>query len=192
MKRRGLIVGISLAILFAGWWGFQRWQIYSASVWKLLPENAFFLVQSQRLQDTTYKVQKGGIEMRDVPLFNLAARQIDLFRQLSDESNLPEQLLKGRSITYVLQKTSSGRFTYLVFLPLEAFQSYNWLEGPSSSKVRVTSHIHNGQKIYDVTNPNSEPLFAYTFFNNFLVSCASGDVLEVCNKSTSHYQYQSL
>ena len=152
--------------------------MYSASVWKLLPENAFFLVQSQRLQDTTYKVQKGGIEMREVPLFNLAARQIDMFRLLSDENKRAEQLLKGRSITYVLQKTSGGRFAYLVFLPLEAFQSYNWLEGPSSSKVRVTSHIHNRQKIYDVTNPGSEPLFAYTFFNNFLVSCTSGDVLE--------------
>ncbi|WP_298352861.1 hypothetical protein [Runella sp.] len=178
MRKRGLIVGISLTVLFAGWWGFQRWQMYSASVWKLLPENTFFLVQSQRLQDTTYKVQKGGIEMREVPLFNLAARQIDMFRLLSDETNRPEQLLKGRSITYVLQKTSGGRFTYLVFLPLEAFQSYNWLEGPASSKARVTSHIHSGQKIYDVTTPNSEPLFTYTFFNNFLVSCASGDVLE--------------
>ncbi|MFN8346783.1 MAG: hypothetical protein U0X91_17410 [Spirosomataceae bacterium] len=178
MKKRGLIVGIAFVVLFAGWWGFQRWQMYSASVWKLLPENAFFLVQSRHLQDTTYKVQKGGIEMRDVPLFNLAARQIDQFRLLSDDDNRTEQLLKGRSITYVLQKTSGGRFIYLVFLPLEAFQSYNWLEGPSSSKVRVTSHIHSGQKIYDVSNPVSEPLFTYTFFNNFLVSCSSGDVLE--------------
>lgn len=178
MRRRGLIVGISLVILLAGWFGFQRWQMYSASVWKLLPENAFFLVQSQRLQDTTYKIQKGGIEIREIPLLNLAAHQIDLFRLLSDDSTKAELLLKGRSITYVLQKTSSGRFTYLVFMPLEAFQSYSWLEGPSSSKVRVTSHIHSGQKIYDVTNPNSDPLFAYTFFNNFLVTCSSGDVLE--------------
>ncbi len=116
--------------------------------------------------------------MREVPLLDLAARQIDLFRSLSDDSTRADQLLKGCSISYALQKTSSGRLTYLVFLPLEAFQSYGWLEGPTSSKVRVTSHIHNGQKIYDVTNPNSEPLFAYTFFNNFLVSCTSGDVLE--------------
>lgn len=178
MKRRGLIVGIALMVLLAGWWGFQRWQMYSASVWKLLPENAFFLIQSQRLQDTTYKVQKGGIEIREVPLLNLASRQIDMFRLLSDDKTTVEKLMKGRSITYVLQKTSGGRFAYLVFLPMEAFQSYSWLEAPTSQHVRVTSHIHNGQKIYDVTNTHSEPLFAYTFFNNFLVSCVSGDVLE--------------
>lgn len=178
MKRRGLIVGIALIVLLAGWWGFQRWQMYSASVWKLLPENAFFLIQSQRLQDTTYKVQKGGIEMREVPLLNLASRQIDMFRLLNDDKATVEKLMKGRSITYVLQKTSGGRFAYLVFLPLDAFQSYGWLEAPTSQNVRVTSHIHSGQKIYDVTNARSESLFAYTFFNNFLVSCVSGDVLE--------------
>ncbi len=178
MKRRGLIVGIALIVLLAGWWGFQRWQMYSASVWKLLPENAFFLIQSQRLQDTTYKAQRGGIEMREIPLLNLAARQADMFRLLNDDKTRSEKLLKGQTVTYVLQRTSSGRFAYLVFLPLEAFQSYGWLEAPASSHVRVTSHIHSGQKIYDVTNPHSEPLFAYTFFNNFLVSCVSGDVLE--------------
>lgn len=178
MKKRGLIVGLSLVLLFAGWWGFQRWQMYSATVWKLLPENSFFLIQSQKLQDTTYKVQKGGIEIRDIPLLNLAARQIDLFRLLTDDSTRAEKLLRGRPISYVLQKTSSGRFTYLMFVPLEAFQSYGWLEGPVSSKARVTSHIHSGQKIYDVTSPTSAPLFAYTFFNNFLVACVSGDVLE--------------
>ncbi|MCP1384377.1 hypothetical protein [Runella salmonicolor] len=178
MKRRGLIVVIALVVLLTGWWGFQRWQMYSASVWKLLPENAFFLIQSRHLQDTTYKVQRGGIEMREVPLLNLAARQVDMFRQLSDDKARAENLLKGQSITYVLQKTAGGRFAYLVFLPMEAFQSYAWLEAPASKNVRVTSHIHSGQKIYDVTNPLSEPIFAYTFFNNFLVSCVSGDVLE--------------
>ena len=178
MNRRGIIVAISLVILLAGWWGFQRWQMYSATVWKLLPENAFFVLQSQRLQDTTFKVQKGGIEMREVPLLNLAAHQIDHFRLLSDDSTKADKLLKNRGITYVLQKTSSGRFVFLVFLPLDAFQSYNWLESPTSSKVRVTSHLHSGQKIYDVTTPTSDPIFAYTRFNNFIVSCISGDVLE--------------
>ncbi len=178
MNRRGIIVAISLVILLAGWWGFQRWQMYSATVWKLLPENAFLVLQSQRIQDTTFKVQKGGIEMREVPLLNLAAHQIDHFRLLSDDSTKADKLLKNRGITYVLQKTSSGRFVYLVFLPLDAFQSYNWLESPASSKVRVTSHLHSGQKIYDVTTPTSDPIFAYTRFNNFIVSCISGDVLE--------------
>lgn len=178
MNRRGIIVAISLMILLAGWWGFQRWQMYSATVWKLLPENAFLVLQSQRLQDTTFKVQKGGIEMREVPLLNLAAQQIDNFRLLSDDVTQAEKLLKGRKITYILQKTSSGRFVYLVFLPLDVFQVYSWLEGPASSKVRVTSHKHNGYKIYDVSTPTSEPLFAYTIFNNFIVSCISGDVLE--------------
>lgn len=178
MKRSGWIVGIILTLLVASWWGFQRWQLYSTSVWKFIPTNTFFLIQSQHLQDSTYKVQKGGMDMRDVPLLNLASRQIDLFRLLSDDSTRSEQLLKDRQITYVFQKTSSGRFTYLVFLPLQAFQNYQWLEAPPSSKVRVTSHTHNGQKIYDVSNARSEPLFTYTFFNNFLVSCTSGDVLE--------------
>ncbi|MEZ4901475.1 MAG: hypothetical protein R2822_06790 [Spirosomataceae bacterium] len=178
MKRRAVIVGIVLALLVASWWGVQRWQLYSTSVWKFIPTNAFFLVQSNHLQDPTYKIQKGGIEMREMPLFNLAARQIDLFRLLSDDSTRTEQLLKGRQITYAFQRTASGRFTYLVFLPLQAFQNYQWLEGPTSSKVRVTSHLYNGQKVYDVSNAHSEPLFAYTFFNNFLVSCTTGDVLE--------------
>ncbi|MCU0339303.1 MAG: hypothetical protein MUE30_05430 [Spirosomaceae bacterium] len=178
MKKRGLIVGVALVVLMGGWWGYKRWQLYTSSVWKLLPENAFFVVQSQHLQDSTFKVQKGGIEMRDVPLFNLGARQIDLFRTLSDDSLRVQKLLSGKSITYVLQKTSSGRFVYLTFLPLDAFESYAWLEGGSSAKARITSHTHSGQKVYDVSNYRSEPLFAYTFFNNFLVSCSSGDVLE--------------
>ncbi|MFN4146106.1 MAG: hypothetical protein ACK4GN_09810, partial [Runella sp.] len=178
MNKRAIIVGLSLVGMLAVWWGFQRWQMYSASVWKLLPENAFFVLQSRRLQEADYRVQKGGIEMREIPLFNLAARQIDLLRSISEDTARFEKFLTGRTVTYVLQKTPSGRLVYLTFLPLEAFQNYSWLEGGGASKVRVTSHLHNNQKIYDVSSTSSEPLFAYTFFNNYLVFSVSGEILE--------------
>ena len=178
MKKRSVIVVVSLGLLLAGWFGFRWWQSYSATVWKYLPENSFFVVQSKRLQDSTFQSQKGGIELRDVPLLNLAARQVDMLRLLANDSSQTEQFLKGKNITYALQKTSGGHFTYLIYLPLAAFENYTWLETPNTSRARVTTHTHSGQKVFDVSNARSESLFSYSLFNNFLVLCPSGDVLE--------------
>ena len=178
MKKRSTIVFALLGLLVVGWFGFRWWQSYSATVWKYLPENSFFVLQSKRLQDSTFKAQKGGIELRDVPLLNLAARQVDMLRLLANDSSQTEQFLKGKNITYALQKTSGGHFTYLIYLPLAAFENHAWLETPNTSRARVTTHTHSGQKVFDVSNARSEPLFSYSFFNNFLVLCPSGDVLE--------------
>jgi hypothetical protein len=178
VNRRFVFVVATIALLTAGWFGFRWWQSYSATVWKYLPENSFFVVQSKRLQDSAFRVQKNGVELRDVPLLNLATRQTDLLRLLATDSTRTEQFLKNKTLTYALQKTSGGRFTYLIYVPLAAFEDQNWLEGPVSTRARITSHLHSNQKIFDVSSARSEPLFSYTLFNNFLVVCASGDVLE--------------
>jgi hypothetical protein len=178
VNRRFTIALVTAAILVAGWFGFRWWQSYTATVWKYLPENSFFVIQSKRLQDAAFKVQKSGIELRDVPLLNLAARQTDLLRLLATDSLRSEQFLRNKLITAALQRTPSGRFTYLIYVPLAAFEDQTWLEGPNTSRARVTSHLHNAQKIFDISNARSEPLFSYTLFNNFLVMCSSGEVLE--------------
>lgn len=178
MNRRFIIVLVTAALLAVGWFGFRWWQSFSATVWKYLPENSFFVVQSKRLQDATFRLQKSGVELRDVPLVNLAARQTDLLRLLATDSSRTAQFLQNKTITYALQKTSSGRFTYIIYVPLAPFEDQTWLEGPATTRARVTSHLHNNQKLFDVSNQRSEALFSYTLFNNFLVMCTSGDVLE--------------
>ncbi len=178
MKNRSLYLFVVIALLAAGWFGFRYWQSYSGTVWKYLPENSFFVLQSTRLQDSTFKSQRGGLELKEIPLFNLASQQVNFLRLLSKDSLQTEQFLKNRTITYALQRTSGGQFTYLIYIPLNAFETAGWLESPSSTKARISTHEHEGRKVFEVSNLRSESLFAYTIFNNLMVLCTSGDVLE--------------
>jgi hypothetical protein len=178
LKNRNLYLFIIATLLAAGWFGFRWWQSYSGTVWKYLPENSFFVLQSTRLQDSTFRVQRGGLELKEVPLLNLASQQINFVRLLAKDSSQTERFFKNRQITYALQRTSGGRFTYLIYIPLNAFEANSWLESPSSTKSRVSTHEHEGRKVFDVSNLRSETLFSYTVFNNLMVMCTSGDVLE--------------
>jgi len=165
-------------LLLSSWFGFRWWQSFSATVWKYLPENTFLVIQSTRLQDTSFQLHRGDLDLKEIPLMNKAAQQIELFRLLANDSLQANDFLKGRQITYALQKSSTNHFTFLTFMPLAAFDKKSWIETPSSINTRISTHIHEGQKIFDVSNLHSEPLFSYTFYNNFLVACVSGDILE--------------
>ncbi len=178
MKKTSIIIGLLFLLGVGGWYGYKSWQTNKSIVWKLLPENSFLVVQSTRLQDAAFQLHRGDLELKEVPLFNLAAKQIDLIRLLANDSTEADKFLKGRQITYVLQKNATNHFSFLAFIPVNAFDGSSWIESPSSNKVRITTHTHDGQKVLDVSNLQSETLFSYTVYKNFVVACTSGEVLE--------------
>ena len=178
MNRKNLYFGVLIAAIAGAWFGFNWWQSYSASVWKYLPENSFFVIQSTRLQDTNFQLHRADLDLKDVPLLNKAAQQLDLIKLLAKDSSEATTFLKGKQITYALQKNAANHFAFLTFIPLNAFDTKSWIITPSSTRTRITTHEHDGQKIYDVSNLNSQPLFSYTFFNNIMVACLSAELLE--------------
>ena len=193
MNRRLTYIALAGLLTVAGWAAFSWWSSFSNSVWKYISDDSYLVIQSNQLQDSTFYVPRGGINLRELPIIHLAAQQLDKMQLLCEDATVAEQFLKKKQITFSLQKTAKNRFNFVIFVPYSPVESTSWLESPQTSKVRVLNHTFEGERISDVNSVKSEPLFSYFFKNNYLIISNSGFLLEdIIRNSSNPLKNQSV
>jgi hypothetical protein len=181
-----LTISILLAAVLAltGYFAFN-WFRGSSAAWQHIPSNAVVVVSSAHLQDSSYSATDAAIDLKRLPLLDIASDNLSLLNLIASRPDALASFLKEKRITYSFHPRTSTEWGVILYIPVAEGTSPNWLDQPAPTKARVLHHQFQDQKITDVSDLKSHPLFSYMIRNNFLIVSYYGDLIEDVVRASS-------
>jgi len=148
------------------------------AAWAYIPANAVAVVNSNRLQDSTFLVTESDISVKQFPLINEAGGSLSLLLWITPDQRVFERTLRGKTLTYSYHLRTSTGFGLILYVPLSNETEVDWWSKPNRQDVRVLRHSFQGETITDINDLNSKPVCSYIIKNNYLIISQHGDLIE--------------
>ncbi|WP_254411253.1 hypothetical protein [Dyadobacter diqingensis] len=181
-----LIITILLAALLvpAGYFLF-KWSRGSSAAWKYIPSNAVVVITSEHLQDSAYTALEANLDLKRLPLLDIASDNLSLLNLLSPDQKKLQAFLKGKDISYSYHPRTNTEWGVIMYIPVEGEKDSKWLASPHHSAIRVLHHTFQDHKITDINDTKSHPLFSYVIKDNYLIVSYYGELVEDVIRATS-------
>jgi hypothetical protein len=183
-KKLIIIILLAAVLALAGYFLFN-WYRGSSAAWKYIPSNAVVVISSEHLQDSSYTATEAGLDLKRLPLLDIASDNLSLLNLISPDAAKLHQFLKGKAISYSFHPRTSTEWGVILYIPAGDAAESAWLKSPTQTNVRVLHHNFQDQKITDVSDNKSHPLFSYMIKNGFLVVSYYGDLIEDVVRTSS-------
>lgn len=167
---------------------YKIWFSPKEDAWRLIPDNAFLVIESTTLQNNLYeKDSLGGAALSEIPFFFDALENLRLVANELPNTALKKKLLHQKLISYSLHREAKRNLEYIVYIPIENNEEeINAILASNSSEKRVFGQTTNGFEIKRLKKNSAEDLFSFFVHNNYLVCSRSVLLLEaVIDKITS-------
>jgi hypothetical protein len=182
--RKFFIILLVVVIALAGYFLF-RWFRGSSAAWKHIPSNAIAVITSSHLQDSLYTATEAGLDIKKLPFLDLAGDNLSLLSQLSSDEKKIHDFLKGKVITYSYHPRTSTEWGILMYIPIDDQDETKWLTAPQSTRIRALHHNFQDNRITDINDTMSRPLFSYLIKDNYLIVSYFGDLIEDAVRASS-------
>lgn len=183
-KNKYLIILLVFFIALAGYFAF-KWFRGSSAAWKHIPSSAVVVITSEHLQDSTYSATEANLDLKRLPLLDLADDNLSLLSQLHTNTKKLNSTLKEKTITYSYHPRTSTEWGILMYVPIENEEEEKWLTTPQNTSIRVLHHTFQDHKITDIVDAQSRPLFSYLVKDDYLIISYFGDLIEDVVRSSS-------
>ena len=164
-------------IALAGYFLF-KWYRGSSASWKYIPSNAIVVITSEHLQDSSYTATEAGLDIKRLPLLDIASDNLSLLNLLTPDLKKLNKFLKGKSISYSYHPRTSTEWGILMYIPIENDEESKWLSSPQHANIRALHHTFQDHRITDIYDTASHPLFSYLIKDNYLIVSYFGDLIE--------------
>ncbi|WP_229203435.1 hypothetical protein [Dyadobacter jejuensis] len=186
-----MIILSAVVMILAGYFLF-KWYRISSSAWKYIPSSAIVVVSSAHLQDSTYTLTETNLDVKRLPLIDVASDNLSSLNLLTTDAKKLQKLLAQKEITYSFHPRSASEWGVIVYVPLEQ-ASLQWLERPDNPAIRMRHHTFQDNRIMDIYDTGSHPLFSFIIKDNYLIISYFGDLIEeVLRTSTLGVQGRNL
>jgi DNA-binding beta-propeller fold protein YncE len=176
-KKLIIVILLAAVIALAGYFVFN-WYRGSSAAWKYIPSNAVVVISSEHLQDSSYTATDAQVDLKRLPLLDIASDNLSLLNLISPAPEKLHQFLKGKSISYSFHPRTSTEWGVILYIPISGNDEAKWLASPNRDNIRVLHHNFQDQKITDVSDSKSHLLFSYMIKDEFLVISYYGDLIE--------------
>ncbi len=171
-------------IALAGYFLF-RWSKGSSAAWKYIPSNAIVVITSEHLQDSLYEATEAGVDVKRLPLLDIASDNLSLLNLLTPDAKKLSVFLKGKTISYSYHPRTGTEWGILMYIPIANEDESKWLFNPQHGNIRVLQHTFQNQRITDINDTSSRPLFSYLVKDDYLIVSYFGDLIEDVVRSSS-------
>ena len=164
-------------IALAGYFIF-KWFKGSSAAWKYIPSTAIVVITSEHLQDSLYEATEVGLDLKRLPLLDIASDNLSLLNLLTPDAKKLHNFLKGKTISYSYHPRTSTEWGILMYIPIDSEEESKWLSGPQHASIRALHHTFQDNRITDIYDTSSRPLFSYLIKDNYLIVSYFGDLIE--------------
>ena len=193
MSKRLIITILLAAILVPAGYFLYKSSRGSSAAWKYIPSNAVVVITSEHLQDSVYQATDANLDLKRLPLLDIASDNLSLLNLLSPDQKKLNAFLKGKNISYSYHPRTKTEWGVIMYIPVEGDKDSQWLENPHHGNIRVLHHTFQNNRITDINDTHSRPLFSYVIKDNFLILSYYGDLIEdVVRASSLHIPTANL
>jgi len=164
-------------MLIAGYF-ILKWSSRSDVAWKFIPESAIAVLSSDKLQDSLLVSRDSTINIKELPVINSAVRNLSVIDWFTPVSSEIQNFLKNKNITYSFHQNAGNELGVILYIPIENEQEIHWLSNPRRADVRITFHIFQDQRITDINDLRSRPLYSYIIKDDILIISKHGSLVE--------------
>jgi len=181
-----LVIAILLAAVLAlvGYFLFI-WYRGSSAAWKYIPSNAVVVISSEHLQDSSYTATESVVDLKRLPLLDIASDNLSLLNLISPSPEKLHEFLKGKRISYSFHPRTSTEWGVIMYIPIGNPGESAWINNPAQGNLRVLHHSFQKQRITDLSDSKSHPLFSYMVKDEYLVVSYYGDLIEDVVRASS-------
>lgn len=191
-KKRIITILLAIILVPAGYFLYKSFRGSSAA-WKYIPSNAVVVITSEHLQDSVYEATDANLDLKRLPLLDIASDNLSLLNLLSPDQKKLNTFLKGKHISYSYHPRTNTEWGVIMYIPVEGEKDSKWLENPHHDNIRVMHHTFQDNRITDINDKHSRPLFSYVIKDNFLILSYYGDLIEdVVRTSSLHIPSSNL
>jgi hypothetical protein len=175
MSRKFFIV-ISLLILL-GVAAFFLWdQLYSKGIdnsWKLVPENALIVYETDDLVKSWNEWERGEIWkiLEEIPSAGSIRANLDIMDSLTGRDGSLDRILRGKKFLASLHTTSRNEFDFLFSFPYPPVIGDGSLQKVLNSyraaKFQVSERNYRGFTLTEVRHPSNGDILTLLFYNGF-------------------------
>ncbi|QRR01677.1 hypothetical protein [Dyadobacter sandarakinus] len=183
-KKKVLFFLLVPVLALAGYFLF-KWSKGSSAAWNFVPSNALVVITSQHLQDSSYAATSASLDLKRLPLLDIASDNLSLFHIFAADKQRIHRFLKGKSISYSFHPRTNTEWGVIMYIPIATGEEESWLATPHNTAVRALHHNFQDNRINDVIDGNSKPLFSYLIKDNYLILSYYGDLIEDVIRTSS-------
>jgi hypothetical protein len=183
-KKKIIVILLIIAIASAGYFLF-KWSRGSSAAWKFIPSNAIVVITSEHLQDSLYVATEAGLDIKRLPLLDIASDNLSLLNLLTADKKKLFDFLKGKDLSYSYHPRTSTEWGVMMYIPISGDDEAKWLGSPQHTGIRALHHTFQDHRITDIIDNNSRPLFSYLIKDNFLILSYYGDLIEDAVRASS-------
>ncbi len=184
LKKRIFIILLVSIIALAGYFIF-KWFKGSSAAWTHIPSNAVVVITSDHLQDSLYVATDAGVDLKKLPLLDLASDNLSMLNLLSPDVKKLNAFLKNKTITYSYHPRTSTEWGILLYIPITNAEEEKWISTPQNTNIRALHHNFQDHKITDIYDSASRPLFSYLIKDNYVIVSFFGDLIEDVVRASS-------
>ncbi|SEI62762.1 hypothetical protein SAMN04487995_1730 [Dyadobacter koreensis] len=185
MSKKLIITILLAAILVPAGYFLFKWSRGSAAAWKYIPSNAIVVITSEHLQDSVYQATDAKLDLKRLPFLDIASDNLSLLNLLLPDVQKLNKFLKGKNISYSYHPRTNTEWAVVMYIPVDEDQDVKWLNSPQHNAIRVLHHTFQDNRITDINDTKSQPLFSYVIKDNFLILSYYGDLIEDVVRTSS-------
>lgn len=184
MSKKKLIAILLVCIVAAAGYFLFKWSRGSSAAWQFIPSNAIVVITSEHLQDSAYIATDAGLDIKRLPLLDIASDNLTLLNLLTPDQKKLKGFLKGKALSYSYHARTSTEWGVIMYIPVTEEET-KWLSSPQHSNIRLLHHNFQDHRITDAIDSNSRPLFSYLVKDHFLIVSYYGDLIEDAVRASS-------
>lgn len=170
-----------LAVVVAGFFGYQRWVSSKYAAWQYIPENQLLVIESNHLQDVPKKTDSVKVQLSETLVFEQAADYLHSLSQLSKDSKITSNFLKDKTVLFSLHPESNHRLRFITYVPYSPALDADFIklltDSQETNKIRLLSHSYRGLQIWEAYQ-GEDLLISYLLHDNYLIFSKSSLLVE--------------
>jgi hypothetical protein len=179
------IIAILLAVIAAAGYFLFQYSRGSAAAWKFIPSSAIVVITSEHLQDSTYVATEASLDIKRLPLLDIASDNLSLLNLFSNDQKKLYNFLKNKAVSYSYHPRTSTEWGVIMYIPVANDDERKWLSAPRHPNIRALHHNFQDHRITDIIDSNSRPLFSYLVEDHYLIVSYYGDLIEDAVRASS-------
>nr|WP_295930486.1 DUF3352 domain-containing protein [uncultured Dyadobacter sp.] len=184
MSKKKLIAILLIVFIASAGYFLFKWSRGSSAAWQFIPSNAIVVITSEHLQDSAYTATEAGLDLKRLPLLDIASDNLTLLNLLTKDQKKWKQFLKDKTLSYSYHPRTSTEWGVIMYIPVTEEET-KWLASPQHANIRLLHHNFQDHRITDAIDANSRPLFSYLVKDHFLIVSYYGDLIEDAVRASS-------
>ncbi|WP_031525566.1 DUF3352 domain-containing protein [Dyadobacter crusticola] len=184
MSKKSIFIVLLIVIIASAGYFLYKWTRGSTAAWKFIPSNAVVVITSEHLQDSTYAATEAGLDLKRLPLLDVASDNLSLLNLLTTDKKRLYNFLRGKAVSYSYHPRTATEWGVLMYIPVTS-EEEQWLSSPQNANIRALHHNFQNHRITDIIDSNSRPLFSYLVKDNLLIVSYYGDLIEDAMRASS-------